>query len=357
MPENKPLVSVIFPFFQVEDYIGKSLESILSQTLKNIEIICVNDGSTDGGRGTVAEYANTDHRIQIIDQENRGISEARNAGIRAASGKYLYFMDSDDILELNALELLKDIMDEKQLDYICFNAEAFGEDEGCIVRAKKINKEYFNRDLEEQTVFSGKELFFSLKDSNQFVTTVWTSMIRRTFLLDHNLWFCPGIYHEDEPWTFAVLMKAKRAGCLNRTLYHYRIRQGSITGISSTFRHSYGLFLGMLEVEKTIRETEDGNNIDNRLIKHVIKLQKNAAQRYNACSIEEKERLLSFPLKDRIEYEKDICCPASIYDEWAADRQRLLSQIHNLKSSASFRIGRAVTWVPRKAWNLIKRKT
>ena len=99
-------VSVIIPIYNTEKYLAECLESIINQTLKQIEIICIDDGSSDGSAAILKEYAQNDLRISMYTQKNRGVSAARNVGVRHARGKYLFFMDSDDILEKNALEIL-----------------------------------------------------------------------------------------------------------------------------------------------------------------------------------------------------------------------------------------------------------
>ena len=97
-------ISVIIPVYNVENYLEESLDSIINQTFTDLEIICVNDGSTDNSPSILNNYANKDSRINIINQENKGLSAARNSGLDVATGDYIYFFDSDDILELTALE-------------------------------------------------------------------------------------------------------------------------------------------------------------------------------------------------------------------------------------------------------------
>ena len=99
-----PRVSVIIPVYNTERYLTQCLESIVSQTLEDIEIICVNDGSKDGSADILRDYARRDRRVIVIDQPNQGLSAARNAGASAAAGDYLYFLDSDDYIERDALE-------------------------------------------------------------------------------------------------------------------------------------------------------------------------------------------------------------------------------------------------------------
>ena len=99
-------VSVIIPVYNVEQYLKECLDSVINQTLKDIEIICINDGSTDGSLKILEKYESLDDRIVVFSQENSGLSATRNKGMQLSSGEYVYFMDSDDYLELNALEEL-----------------------------------------------------------------------------------------------------------------------------------------------------------------------------------------------------------------------------------------------------------
>ena len=107
---KKPIISVIVPIYNVEEYLPKCLDSILNQTFSNIEIICVNDGSTDGSRKVLEEYKKRDFRIKIVDKENGGLSSARNAGMKVAVGEYYSFIDSDDWIDKTMLEKLYENM-------------------------------------------------------------------------------------------------------------------------------------------------------------------------------------------------------------------------------------------------------
>ena len=122
-----PVVSIIIPVYNVESYLAECLDSACNQTLKNIEIICINDGSTDNSLNILQEYEKRDNRISIISQDNRGASRARNIGIQHAKGKYIYFLDSDDYLAHDALEMLVNTMETGNLELLLFNANVFGE--------------------------------------------------------------------------------------------------------------------------------------------------------------------------------------------------------------------------------------
>ena len=122
---NNIKVSVIIPVYNVEKYLRECLESVINQTLKDIEIICINDGSTDKSYEILKEYAKLDHRIRILNQSNMGQSAARNRGLEIAKGKYVYFMDSDDWLEKDALKCLTDISESKNLQILYFDGKTF----------------------------------------------------------------------------------------------------------------------------------------------------------------------------------------------------------------------------------------
>ena len=148
-----PAVSVVIPVYNVAAWLPECLDSIRNQTLDDIEIICIDDGSTDDSADILHRYASADSRIRVIRQDNSGISETRNVGVRASSGKYLFFMDSDDVLESTALELCVKNMEDRELEFVCFNAVSFGEDNESAKIAGVENRIYFRRSLEEGGVF------------------------------------------------------------------------------------------------------------------------------------------------------------------------------------------------------------
>ena len=114
-------ISVIVPVYNAEQYLRECLESLVNQTLEDLEIICVNDGSTDSSPKILEEYASKDSRIKIFHQENQGVSAARNLGISKVQGEYLVFVDSDDWIELNALEILYKTIDKRKSDILLFS--------------------------------------------------------------------------------------------------------------------------------------------------------------------------------------------------------------------------------------------
>ena len=214
------LLSIIIPVYNVEQFIEECLDSVCTQSFADWEAICVNDGSTDCSLTLLQEFASRDSRIHVVSQSNAGLSAARNTGLRAASGEYILFLDSDDWLEKDALERLASQLNGE--DMVCFTGRRYFEDNG----------QYEEPDiLQEQTYESGWEYYCNnaLK-SRQFVfVCAVLRAYRREFLLKNNLRFTQGIYHEDNMFTPYACLYAGQTKEINESLYVYRIRKGSIT--------------------------------------------------------------------------------------------------------------------------------
>ncbi len=352
-----PIVSVIIPVYNAGLYLEQSLKCVVQQTLRNIEIICIDDGSSDNSAAILEAFEAKDPRIHIISQKNKGLSEARNIGLKNANGKYLYFFDSDDILELDALEILSCYMDRYQLEYLCFNADSFGHDPVSIDLIESKYKRYFDRSLQENVVYSGVALFAALKSNNNYISAVWLSMTLKSFIIENELFFHPGIIHEDEPWTFSVLLNASRAGCVNRLLYHYRIHPDSIANSQPSFKNELGLFYGTLDMSKTILKCTEPyykpEDID-LLISHLKWMQNRSINIYYNISEEEKAKRKSLPLNERVTFEEMIATSADQILFLNEQLKRSKSEISSLKHSCSYRVGRLITWLPRKLRALSK---
>ena len=214
------LISVVIPVYNVEKYLRQCLDSVLAQAFSDYEVICVNDGSTDGSGRILKEYASGNPVVKVIEQKNGGLSAARNAGLKKAEGKYVLFLDSDDWLEKDALQTLADAADGQ--DMICFNGRRFIEDQDRYEAADDIVP------VDEMTGWDYYNKFSLLHRNFAFVCVV-LRLYRREFLLENNLWFAEGIYHEDNRFTPLVCYHAGRVRVIDNVLYDYRIRSCSIT--------------------------------------------------------------------------------------------------------------------------------
>ena len=201
-------VSVIVPVYNVERYVEECLDSLARQSLRECEFICVDDGSEDGSYRIIEAYAGRDKRFKLIRQENKGQAEARNMGIRAATGKYIAFLDSDDILkEKDALEELYGVAEKAQVDFLTYDADCFYESD--ILRETDNRDSYYIRKREYGVFPIGRELFCEMMEYNDFCDAVWVLFLRRDWILSNNLWFPVGLNPEDCVWCFLCYMCAE----------------------------------------------------------------------------------------------------------------------------------------------------
>ena len=235
-------VSVIIPVFNVEKYLKECIESISNQSLEDIEIICIDDGSTDNSLNILNDYADDDCRFKIILQDNLGPGAARNKGISIAEGKYIYFMDSDDILELNALEKLYDLSEDKKTDFIFFKLINFDDETG-----QKTNRYYYDMPYLKKSVGDSVFNYNDVKDVIfDLPVSVPAKFFNKKFVSD--IKFPEGILFEDNIFFIEAIFKSDRLYFYDEYLYDRRIRKSSIT---NSFKEGY---LDFIEMNKLLVE-------------------------------------------------------------------------------------------------------
>lgn len=212
------MVSVIIPIFNVEDYLESCLQSIITQTYQNLEIILIDDGSIDRSSEICDQWKSKDSRIKVIHKTNGGLSSARNTGIDIAKGKYIVFVDSDDVIKNNMIECLRNHLEtDNQIDLSVCGIETFNDDD--------INyRKPFLRIPEG--LYTDNE-YLSLILSKKVDNAVWNKMYRADTL--SSLRFKEGIINEDFPFIVELLTKSKKICYVSEPLYFYRMRKGSIT--------------------------------------------------------------------------------------------------------------------------------
>lgn len=220
-------VSVIIPVYNVEPYLSACLDSVCHQTLRDIEIICINDGSTDRSLDILQCYAERDSRIQVYSQENRGPGEARNAGIYRAHGEYIQFVDSDDMLEPDALLYAYEKAKAEKLDVFAFDAHAVF-DSAEMETEKGAYRTYYPRPDRYRNITPGEAFFTRQILDGKFIMQPCCQLIMRKFLLKSGVRFIPGILQEDNAFTVEMLLHAQRVSHENRPFYIRRVRPGSI---------------------------------------------------------------------------------------------------------------------------------
>ncbi len=222
--ENK-LITVVVPCYNNEKYLPKCIESILNQTYSNLEIILVNDGSTDNSIAVINEYAKKDKRIVVIDQKNQGVSVARNTAIDIAKGEYLSFVDSDDIISLDYFEVLMDSLTRNDADIAICRALRFVEGEEIVKPAEEYNEEVFNRE----------EVIENLIVKGDFYDFPSTKLYKK--VLFENERYAEGRVYEDSSIIFKLYEKCKKVVVNNQKNYFYLVaKPTSITGSSYTLK-------------------------------------------------------------------------------------------------------------------------
>lgn len=226
-PDNvaDELISVIVPVYNVKDYLERCVKSLINQTYANLEIILVDDGSTDESGVMCDKYATADERIKVIHQINSGLSGARNTGLDNATGQYIYFVDSDDYLELNALELMINRMHR-------FNADVVA----CGIKNVFDNSELDYRFTSENPgTWSGKESVIQMMRTNNVCTVAWNKLYKASLWKD--LRFTVGVLHEDEDVTYKPLYMANIVTFMPDCLYDYYQRGDSIVHLKQEMRY------------------------------------------------------------------------------------------------------------------------
>ncbi len=207
-------ISIIIPSYNAEKYINKCLDSVINQTKKELEIIVVNDGSTDHTEKIIKEYK--DNRIKYYKNSNQGIGKTRNFGILKSTGKYIMFLDSDDYLEKNACELLYEKAEKDKLDIVICD----------------FYKKYDNGEIEEihNANFENSSLQENPDIINEFLSP-WAKIYKRELLIDNKIRFVENLKYEDAPFVIEALDKAKTIGKINECLNYYVIHTNSETTI------------------------------------------------------------------------------------------------------------------------------
>lgn len=384
----KSKVSVIIPIYNSEKYLIECLNSASNQSLKDIEIICVNDGSVDKTPQILDNYGNKDSRVKIIKQNNKGVGAGRNSGLSVATGTYVQFLDSDDMLEPETLEYAIQQMEEKNLEVFYFDARAIFES-AQLEREKSSYKTYYHRENHYRDVRTGSQLFTEWIKDGGFRPNGNLQMIRRDFLLQSGVKFIPGIVQEDNAFTAEVMLHARRVCHENKPLYIRRVRSDSIMTKPQAFINAYGYFRCAMALEKYFFKTVISEETRSALQIFCQSLLRNMEGIYSNISEAEKEKIQTLPEEERaamlylcwyneqavkngieinkkanefraLNEKKEIL--AKQYHKVSEDKQMLQKKLDSLErrqeilkadftamqQSLSFRLGRKLTWLPRK---------
>lgn len=227
-------LSIIIPVYNAEKYIGACLDTLLAQDISDYEILCVNDGSKDGSAAILENYSRQHDNIVVIHKENGGVTSARNAGLEAAQGDYIWFVDADDLVKENALGKLRSLAADR--DRIIFGAYAFSD----ALTEKELAQ------AREGTLVTNTSFYDSV---------VWRCLLRRDFLIQHNLSFrYPELTHgEDGLFMYEVTLCDPDSAETEEVLYFYRLHSGSAEAVVSSESHRRRL-RSLIRVCEILRE-------------------------------------------------------------------------------------------------------
>lgn len=249
------MISVILPVYNVEKYLRECLDSLLNQEYQNFELIAVNDGSTDNSLSILQEYQSKFDKFILVNQKNKGLSEARNSGLRHVRGKYIYFLDSDDYILPETFKNLVNLAETNNLDLIKFDAKPFNEISGDFKMS-----DYDTSDiLKENTLYNREEYAKLIR--KKFMPPVWLYFIRSSVIMDNNLRFKKNILHEDELFTVQLLKECNRIMYDSNQYFQRRYRSNSImTNRLNSNLKSFESKIAIIAIFNEMLESLDANS-------------------------------------------------------------------------------------------------
>ena len=332
------MISIIIPVYNVEKYLPDCLDSVLSQSYDDLEIICVNDGSTDGSNEILGHYAERNLRIRVINQQNEGLSSARNTGIRNANGDYVFFLDSDDMIAPDAMQKIASLLDGCDLDILLFDGSLLFDDENAREEYGNDIQSY-NRKNTYAGIMDGKKLFSQMYVTGDYRPNACLQLFSVSFLKENNLWFYPGIYHEDELFTFKALLLAEKVMYEPAPFYVRRVRSGSIMTAPKSYAHFKGYYVCYIEMLRFVLNKKYDFTTSETIKQCIARVRTSAYEIYTdlpameKCGVTWTEDAFALSLFDIDEYTR---------------AKSLDSESESLRNSESYKLGLALSYPARK---------
>lgn len=365
--KEKIKVSVIIPIYNAERYLRECLDSVISQTLKKIEIICINDGSTDTTQLILQEYQKRDKRIRVITQNNMGAGTARNVGLLEAQGEYVIFLDSDDYFEKKMLKKALKKAVKTSADIVVFTSDTF--DESTRKRERR------DWGLQERYLKNVKEPF-SYADMPDYIFNfsngwAWDKLYNREFVLNNKLKFQNLRTTNDLYFVFTAFVKAKRIVTLNKVYVHQRINLSK--SLSATRRKSWKCFyFALSDLKMTLENMQCYDILEQSFINFAVNFSLETLEAMDKNSYYEMYELLKNVLLEEINikdresdyfYNKNIRKRLNqIMDHSAEDYiwlnffygLKALNEIEEIKQSKTYKLVRRLGFVKNRFYNVIK---
>lgn len=285
------LISVIVPVYNVEQYIGKCVESVFAQTYTNWELILVDDGSTDSSGRICDKYARQDDRVVAVHRQNGGASAARNYGLSMVQGKYVYFLDSDDWIVESTLKSLYDFIKLECANMVYYDAYAVNEQNGSISKKHYSHKKQYPSKC-------GCNMMRELLSNKEFHVAPWLLFYETAFLKEKMLSFKEGIIYEDMLFAYQSFVQAEKVAYLPQYLYYRRYRENSVM----TSRISVHNYDSAVQIYESVRDFTNQLDKHLRIFEYVVKCSYNVINVYERLSFYDRRSLR----KDIKRIKKDI---------------------------------------------------
>lgn len=277
--KNHDLISIIIPIYNVEKYLRICLESVINQTYTNFEVIMVDDGSTDNSVCICKEYCNNDNRFKLFQKENGGASSARNLGLKNAEGKYIYFLDSDDWLNNNALESLINCATKENADLVFCEALAIDD----LTGKESYSNYSYHRQYETGVSY---KIMKEMLAHKEFHVAVWLLLIEKSLIIDNDLFFKEGIIYEDMIFAYQIFCLANNAAHVHEVFYNRRYRENSVM----TTKKGEKNFVSAVEAYKNVVKFSETLSDDVKSNEYNSKCAYNALNDFRALSSENQKK-------------------------------------------------------------------
>jgi len=340
--EDNCFVSVVMPCYNVEKYIDETLDSLVNQSLQDIEIICLDDGSTDDTLNHLKKYEEKYSNIKVISETNHKQGYERNLGASMAHGKYLYFMDSDDLLDAKCLELISGYMEKDNLDLAFFEADSFFETEELSEKYGHY-KTLYHRKHEYPDVMEGKDLFVLFRANGDMNVSPCMQMVRREVIIDNHIKFDETLpMLEDNIYSIKTLLAAKRTKCFRDVLYKRRVRESSTMTLSRIDVKCYSYQLLLREILSELDNYIDEPSVYDAILVQGLSIVRQLNNCYERDNIKNNqilsEQVGSYQAEDLIPL---IMLLDSKYQNVMKDRKERIDKLQAEKSDLSSKLQRA----------------
>ena len=290
-------ISVIMPCHNSAEYLSQSLESIAAQSFKAYELICIDDCSDDATPDILRNYAEKDQRIRFFKDRRlkkpNGPGQSRNVALKKAKGKYIYYMDSDDLLQPECFEILYETLEKNKLDLLLFEAKALYDSHDLELKYP-VYKTLYHRNNKYLNAVSGECLFSQLSVNKDFIVQPCMQIIRRDVIKNNNISFPKLVRHVDEVYSVKAILAAERAMCIPDPLFIRRVRWDSVTTKKRPLEDNIRANIGVLSELMNISLLRENKDYVLEALRWRLNIIKNrTAWLYKETNMDERKRILS----------------------------------------------------------------